>query len=89
MLNKQDKQKRMQDFGKSQNDTGSSAVQAAVLSSRIEQLTEHCRQHPKDMSSDRGLRILVSKRRRHLNYLKKKSSAQEYKELIERLGLRK
>lgn len=69
-------------------DTGSVEVQVALLSARINELTAHLQNHKKDHSSRRGLIILVSKRRRLLDYLAKKDVAR-YQKLIERLGLRK
>jgi len=69
-------------------DTGSSQVQIALLTERINLLTEHFKLHKKDFHSRRGLLILVGKRRRLLNYLKKKNIAL-YQELLEKLSLRK
>ena len=70
------------------SDTGSPEVQIAILSSRIEDLTEHFKAHKKDHHSRRGLLKLVGKRRRLLDYLKT-SSVGRYKEVIERLSIRK
>lgn len=70
------------------NDTGSSEVQIALLSRRIEELTEHLKTHVKDHSSRYGLIKMVSARRRLLNYLKKKDE-KRYQELIKRLKLRR
>ena len=70
------------------SDTGSPEVQIAILSSRIEYLTEHFKAHKKDHHSRRGLLKLVGKRRRLLDYLKT-SSVGRYKEVIERLSIRK
>jgi small subunit ribosomal protein S15 len=69
-------------------DTGSPEVQIAVLSQRINYLNEHFRVHRKDHSSRRGLLIMVGKRRRLLEYLKR-SDSERYKKVIDRLGLRK
>jgi small subunit ribosomal protein S15 len=69
-------------------DTGSPEVQIAVLSERINYLNEHFRVHRKDHSSRRGLLIMVGKRRRLLEYLKRCDS-ERYKKVIERLGIRK
>lgn len=69
-------------------DTGSCEVQVALLSERITGMTEHLKQHPKDIHSRRGLTQMVSKRTRLLAYLRKKD-VERYKSLIERLGLRK
>jgi small subunit ribosomal protein S15 len=70
------------------NDTGSPEVQVALLSARIEQLTEHFKTHKQDHHSRRGLLKLVNQRRSLLGYLKKKDG-ERYKTLIERLGLRR
>jgi small subunit ribosomal protein S15 len=70
------------------NDTGSPEVQIAILSERIGQLTEHFRTHKKDHASRRGLLMMVSKRRRLLNYLKKYDT-ERYKTVIQKLGIRK
>ena len=77
-----------EEYGLHDQDTGSAEVQVALLSKRIKDLTEHLKAHKKDHSSRRGLIILVSKRRRLLNYLIRKNEAR-YKKLIERLGLRR
>jgi small subunit ribosomal protein S15 len=69
------------------NDTGSPEVQIALLSERIGQLTEHFKTHQKDHGSRRGLLMLVSKRRRLLDYLKTYDSGR-YKSVVQRLGLR-
>ena len=69
-------------------DTGSPEVQIAILSQRIEYLTEHFKTHMKDHHSRRGLLQLVGKRRRLLDYLKT-SNVERYKEVIQRLGIRK
>ncbi|MDK2858348.1 MAG: small subunit ribosomal protein [Verrucomicrobiota bacterium] len=71
-----------------ERDTGSVEVQVALLSSRIAELTEHLKTHKKDNSSRRGLITMVNKRRKLLSYLSKKDVAR-YKELIQRLGLRR
>lgn len=70
------------------NDTGSSDVQVALLTKRINDLTAHLKKHRKDHSSRRGLLMLVSRRRRLLDYLKKRS-ADRYARVVESLGLRK
>jgi small subunit ribosomal protein S15 len=74
--------------GHSQADTGSPQVQVALLTQRINELTEHLRAHPKDHYSRRGLLKLVGRRRRFLNYLQKKD-VEAYRELIKELGLRR
>jgi small subunit ribosomal protein S15 len=70
------------------NDTGSPEVQIALLTTRINQLVEHLKKHKHDEHSRRGLLKLVGQRRRHLAYLSRKDTAR-YKEIVERLGLRK
>lgn len=75
-------------YATTQKDTGSPEVQVALLTQRINALTEHMKTHKKDMGSRRGLLLLVSQRRRHLNYLKK-SDARRYEKLIDSLGLRR
>jgi small subunit ribosomal protein S15 len=75
-------------FARGANDTGSPEVQVALLSARIEQLTEHFKAHKQDHHSRRGLLKMVNTRRRLLAYLKDKD-VERYKTLIERLGLRR
>jgi small subunit ribosomal protein S15 len=75
-------------FGKSDNDTGSTEVQVALLTVRINHLTEHLREHKHDHHSRRGLLMLVGRRRRFLNYLQKKD-LEGYRSLIRELGLRR
>lgn len=75
-------------FRTHEGDTGSPEVQIAVLSERISGLTEHFKTHTKDHGSRRGLLMLVSKRRRLLDYLKK-NDADRYREVIGKLGIRK
>ena len=72
----------------SHNDTGSPEVQVALLTTRINQLVEHLKGHKHDNHSRRGLLKMVGERRRHLTYLSKKDAAR-YKQIIEKLGLRK
>ena len=76
------------DYKRSANDTGSPEVQVALLSARIDQLTEHFKIHKQDHHSRRGLLKLVNQRRSLLAYLKN-NDADRYKTLIERLGLRR
>lgn len=78
----------MQDFATKTNDTGSPEVQVAVLSERITNLTEHLKTHKKDFASRRGLLMMVGRRRRLLDYLRRKEQSR-YQTLIERLGLRR
>lgn len=75
-------------FGKDDSDTGSTAVQVALLSARINQLTEHLREHKKDHHSRRGLLMLVGQRRRLLDYLRR-HDLERYRSLIQELGLRR
>ena len=76
------------EYGRMDGDTGSPEVQVAILTERIVNLTEHFKGHHKDNHSRRGLLMMVNKRRSLLDYLKGKDEAR-YKELIEKLGLRK
>jgi len=76
------------EHGRAKGDTGSPEVQVAILTDRIQTLTEHFKSHAKDNHSRRGLLMLVNKRRSLLDYLKKKD-AQRYTDLIGKLGLRK
>jgi small subunit ribosomal protein S15 len=78
----------VKEYSRNKKDTGSVEVQAAILSKRIESLTEHLKIHKKDFSSRRGLLILVGRRRRLLDYLKRES-LERYEDLIKRLDLRK
>ena len=75
-------------FGKSATDTGSTEVQIAMLTERINDLTEHLRTHRKDHHSRRGLLMLVGKRRRLLRYLER-SDLERYRSLVAELGLRR
>jgi len=75
-------------YRRHEHDTGSSEVQVALLSERIGSLTEHFKAHAKDHHSRRGLLKMVSQRRKLLDYLKR-SDADKYRSIIERLGLRK
>ena len=76
------------EYQRAKGDTGSPEVQVALLSARIADLTEHFKTHVKDHHSRRGLLRMVSRRRKLLDYLKK-TNAEQYKALIDRLGLRK
>jgi small subunit ribosomal protein S15 len=75
-------------YGRDQGDTGSTEVQVALLTARINELTQHLREHRKDHHSRRGLLMLVGKRRRLLNYLQR-NDLDRYRELIRELGLRR
>ncbi|MBZ5566744.1 MAG: 30S ribosomal protein S15 [Acidobacteriia bacterium] len=88
MLAREHKQTIIGQYRTHASDTGSPEVQIALLSERIGQLTEHFKTHKKDHASRRGLLMLVSKRRRLLDYLKKYDT-ERYKEVIAKLGIRK
>jgi small subunit ribosomal protein S15 len=77
-----------EEYKQHERDTGSVDVQVALLSSRISELTEHLKQHHKDHSSRRGLIVMVSRRRRLLDYLHSKNP-ERYQQLVQRLGLRR
>jgi len=87
-LNKEEVSSIITKFGKNEKDTGASEVQIALLTERINQLTEHCKQFKKDKSGQRGLLILVGKRRRMLKYIQR-SNLEKYRSIIKELGLRK
>jgi small subunit ribosomal protein S15 len=82
------KQELVDEFGESSTDTGSTAVQVAILTERIKNLTGHMQTHKKDFHSRRGLLVMVGQRRRLLDYMKKKNRAR-YDDVIKRLGLRR
>ena len=88
MLAREQKKSLIDQYGTHATDTGSPEVQIALLSERIGQLTDHFKTHQKDHGSRRGLLMLVSKRRRLLDYLKK-CDADRYREVIGKLGIRK
>ncbi len=88
MLAREQKQSIVDQYRTHATDTGSPEVQIALLSERIGQLTEHFKTHKKDHASRRGLLMLVSKRRRLLDYLKKYDS-ERYKDVSQKLGIRK
>ena len=87
-LTQEDKRAVTEQFGKDANDTGATEVQIALLTRRINHLTEHLREHKHDHHSRRGLLMLVGRRRRFLNYLQKKD-LEGYRSLIRELGLRR
>jgi small subunit ribosomal protein S15 len=84
----QRKQEVIKQYARDEKDTGSAEVQVAILTDRINALTQHCRDNHKDFHSRRGLLQMVGRRRRLLNYLHKHNSA-SYLKLIGQLGLRK
>lgn len=88
MISKEKKTAIMKEHARCEGDTGSPEVQIAVLSARIQELTEHLKEHPKDNHSRRGMFKMVGQRRGLLNYLKEKD-IERYRALIEKLGLRK
>jgi small subunit ribosomal protein S15 len=87
-IEKEQKNLIMQDYARHDKDTGSPEVQVALLTTRITQLTDHLRTHSHDEHSRRGLLKLVGQRRRHLKYLSQ-TKPDVYRELINRLGLRR
>ena len=87
-ITKERKQELIGDFRRKQDDTGSPEVQVALLTTRINGLTEHLRAHKKDYACRRGLLMLVGRRRRLLDYLKK-IEPRRYLEVIRRLEIRK
>ena len=87
-LTKEAKQELIDKHGQNDQDTGSTEVQVAMLTRRINELTEHLRTHPKDHYSRRGLLKLVGRRRRFLDYLQRKD-LEGYRALIKELGLRR
>ena len=88
VLSKDSKQKIITDFKLHETDTGSPEVQVAILTQRINELTEHLREHKKDHHSRRGLLKMVGQRRRLLNYLRD-NDIERYRAVLARLGLRR
>lgn len=87
-ITKERKQELIQEFKQDEKDTGSPEVQIAILTTRINNLTDHMRVHKKDYATRRGLLALVSRRRRLLDYLRR-VNPQRYLDIIGRLGIRK
>ena len=87
-MTKEMKQELIQTYKREENDTGSPEVQIALLTERITELTEHLKVHKKDNHSRRGLLKMVGKRRNLLNYLAK-TDVERYRNIVEKLGLRK
>ncbi|HHV61603.1 MAG TPA: 30S ribosomal protein S15 [Firmicutes bacterium] len=87
-LPSEEKKAIIERYGLHEKDTGSPEVQVAILTERINDLTEHLKEHKKDFHSRRGLLKMVGQRRRLLNYLQRKD-VERYRTLIEKLGLRK
>ena len=88
MISKEKKTAIINEYARTHGDTGSPEVQVAVLTARIQELTEHLKENPKDHHSRRGLLKMVGQRRGLLSYLKEKD-IERYRTLIEKLGLRK
>ena len=88
MISKEKKTAIIKEYARTEGDTGSPEVQVAILTARIQELTEHLKVNPKDHHSRRGLLKMVGQRRGLLSYLKNKD-IDRYRTLIERLGLRK
>ena len=87
-LTKDNKEDVIKEFGRTNKDTGSAEVQIALLTRRIEDLTGHFKTNPKDHNSRRGLLKMVGQRRKLLNYLKRKD-IQKYRDILDKLSLRK
>ncbi len=88
MISKDSVEELVGRFGKDEKDTGRAEVQIAIFSTRISDLTDHLKRHPKDHSTRRGLLQLVGKRRRLLNYLMA-NDIERYRSVIAELGIRK
>lgn len=87
-ITQQEKAELIKKYGRGKNDTGSTEVQVAILTTRINNLTEHLKTHKKDFHSRRGLLVMVGQRRRLLDYLNSNSN-ERYAKLIKSLGLRR
>ena len=87
-ITQQEKAELVKKYGRGENDTCSTEVQVAILTTRINNLTEHLKTHKKDFHSRRGLLVMVGQRRRLLDYLNSNSN-ERYAELIKSLGLRR
>ncbi len=88
MISKEKKEAIVKEYGRVPGDTGSPEVQIAILTARIQELTEHLKVHNKDHHSRRGMYMMIGQRRGMLDYLKKKD-IERYRALIEKLGIRK
>ena len=86
-MNLKNKHEIVKKYGKNEKDTGSTAVQVAMMSQKISELTEHLKSNQKDFATKRGLLMMVGKRKRLLSYLKSQN-LDEYRELIKKLGIR-
>ena len=87
-MNVNKKKEIVKEFGKKDNDTGSTEVQVALLTKKINELSEHFKTHKKDHHSRRGLLGMINNRRKLLKYMKRKNE-EDYQSLIKKLGLRK
>lgn len=87
-ITKERTEELVKEYGKIEGDTGSPEVQIAILTERIRNLTDHMLTHKKDMHSRRGLLVMVGQRRRLLDYVRRKDDAR-YRDVIQRLGLRR
>jgi len=88
MLKKEEKEKLIKELQINKKDSGSASVQVGLLSENIQKVLQHLKKHPKDIHSRQGLLKMIIKRRRLLNYLKKKSP-KIYKKVLEKIGLKK
>ena len=86
-MNLKNKQEIIKKYGKNEKDSGSTAVQVALMSQKISELTEHLKSNQKDFATKRGLLMMVGKRKRLLSYLKSQN-LDEYRDLIKKLGIR-
>ena len=86
-INLKNKAEIVKKYGENEKDTGSAAVQIAMMSQKISELTEHLKLNKKDFATKRGLLMMVGRRKRLLSYLKSKS-VEEYRELIKKIGIR-
>lgn len=86
-INLKNKQEIIKAYGSNEKDTGSTAVQVAMLSQKISELTEHLKSNKKDFATKRGLLMMVGKRKRMLSYLKSQN-LEEYRDLVKKLGIR-
>lgn len=86
-INLKNKKEIVKKYGENEKDTGSVSVQVAMMSKKINELTEHLKVNAKDFATKRGLLMLVGRRKRFLSYLKK-NDVTEYRELIKKLGIR-
>lgn len=88
MISKEKKEAIIKEYERTPGDTGSPEVQVAILTARIQELTEHLKENKKDHHSRRGMYMMIGQRRGLLDYLKKKD-IERYRSLIERLGIRR